>query len=532
MSDNPTISQRIRALLNKVIKGKFTNAMIEALAVGDGYNDQNIIALKDNLFIATAEKRFLDKLLAAKGIIRPPGVGIDDDSFRDLAVSITTNQLVANIFFEVLELFYGEDAVKSNVLAVIEEPYPLEDGMDIFIKQDGNDTPLRVEFKAADFQNIATATSIEIGSIISREAIKANYTLYATDFLDAAAGKTYVQLFSGTRGPKSAITVTGGSAQNIFRFPTLKPTTQMATTQFTVTVEGGSLRYTWTAGSDPGLQNVEVGDYVNIKSPPFPVNQEGSFTITAIVPDTVGLGYFEVRNPIVQTGGVVNLADPDDLRFFAPKRNTLNDLTRFATMYEVNPYETVVFLPATTKIVKRILKGGWHIHEDATDQGYLGAYLFNPKSGFPISKTSVPLNQVINAGQVYSVISTNGSSTEFPDQIGFLVFDFGTSNQEGPIRYLGRPSNNTLLLDASYTFKKTHAVNADITLVTSTKPFQPRVDGRDYATYLTGTTKGRIEAENLSNRLVAAGIFLNILIVYPGGPGLNDITQVYAGDQT
>lgn len=532
MADNPTISQRIRALLNKAIKGKFTNAMIDAIAVGDNFNEQNIVALKDNLFIATAEKRYLDKLLAASGVIRPPGVGIDDNSFREVAISSTNNQLVSNIFLEVLELFYGEDAVKANVLAGLEEFYQLEDGMDIFIKQDGIETPLRVEFHAEDFQNIAQAKAIELASIISREAVKAGYTLYATDFLDAAAGKTYLQLFSGTRGPLSSIAVTGGSAQNIFRFPSLKPTTQTVGTQFTVSITGGAVRYTWTAGADPGLQNVSVDDYVNIKSPPFPIEQAGSFTVTAVVPDTVGLGYFEISNPIVQTGGPINLADADDLRFFAPKRNTLNDLTRFATMYEVNPYEAVVFLPATTKIVKRALIGGWHLHKNANDQSFKGTYLFNPKSGFPISKTSAPLNEPLNAGQVYSVISTNGPSTEFPDEIGFLVFDFGTSNQEGPIRYLGRPSNNTLLLDASYTFKKTHSINSDITLVKSIKPFVPRVDGRDYATYLTGTTKGRIEAENLSNKLVAAGIFLNIIIVYPGGPGLNNVVDVYAGDIT
>lgn len=530
MADNPTISQRLRAFLNRAIKGKFTNALINAVAEGDNFNESNVLAMKDNIFIATAEKRFLDKLLAGKGVIRPPGVGIDDNSIRDLAISSTNNQLVTSIFLQVLELFYGEDAVKANVLAGIEETYQLEDGMDLFILQDGIDTPLRVEFSAQDFQNIAAAKAIEIASIISRESVKAGYTLYATDFLDAGVNKTYLQLFSGTRGPTSSITVVGGSAQNVLRFPTMKPTTQTAGTQFTVSIEGGSVRYTWTAGADPGLQNVDIGDYVNIKSPPFPVIQSGSYTVTRVVPDIMGSGYFEISNPIVQTGGVVNLADADDLRFFFPKRNTLNNLTRFATVYEVNPYEVVVFLPATTKIVKRVLKGGWHVHPDGSDQSFLGSYLFNPDSGFSISRISSNINQAVNAGQVYTVIPTTGPSTEFPDEIGFLVFDFGTSNQEGPVRYLGRPSNNTLLLDASYTFKKTHAQNSDVTLIRSIKPHIPNVDGTDYATYLTGTTKGRTEAERLSNALAAGGVFLNIIIVYPNGPGLNNVEDVYAGD--
>jgi hypothetical protein len=157
----------------------------------------------------------------------------------------------------------------------------------------------------------------------------------------------------------------------------------------------------------------------------------------------------------------------------------------------------------------------------------LGSYLYNPKSGFPISQNSVPLNQIIDAGQVYTVISTNGLSTGFPDQIGYVVFDYGTSNQEGPVRYLGRPSSNTLLLDASYTFKKTHKQNADITLINSTKPYIPIGDGSDYPTYLTGTTAGRVAAENLSAQLAAAGIFLNIIITFPSGPGLQNVENVY-----
>jgi hypothetical protein len=155
MSDNPTISQRIRSFLNRAIKGKFTNAMIEALAAGDEINSANILALKDNLFIATAEDRFLEKLLAAQGIVKPAEVGIDDESFRNMAIAVTNNKLVSNVFFDILELFFGEDAVKSNILSQTFEPYVLTDGMDLFIQQDGIGNSLRVEFKTSDFRNIA-----------------------------------------------------------------------------------------------------------------------------------------------------------------------------------------------------------------------------------------------------------------------------------------------------------------------------------------------------------------------------------------
>jgi hypothetical protein len=531
MANNPTVTQRLRQFLRSDIKGKFTTAMLEAFAVGDNYNEENIQALKQNLFIATAEDKYLDKLTSALGIIRPAGVGIDNDAYRSLAISINNTQAVSNIFLEVLELFYGIDAVRANVISTIAEPYALVDGMTLTVQVDKASAPLTVIFNASDFANISTATSIEVATVIARAAVQANYNLTASDFADISANQTFIQLFSKSRGPTSSVTVTGGSAQNIFRFPAIKPTTQTAGTEFTVTVEGGFLRYTWTAGVDPTLQNISEGDYVNIASPPFTPEQYGTFTITKVNPDVMGSGYFEVINPIVQTNGSYTLASDDNLRFFKPKRSTINDLTRFATIYEVNPYELVIYIPATTKIVKRSLIGSWHIHPDGNPENYIGSYCFNPKSGVSISSISAQVNQTITAGQPYTVIGATGSTVDFPDETGYIVFEFGTSNEEGPVRYLGRPSSNTLLLDASYVFKKTH-INSDITLLRSTKPYHPAVDGTDYATYLTGTVQGRLEAERLSNELAAAGIFISVIIVYPSGVGLNDVEAVYAGDVT
>jgi hypothetical protein len=127
-------------------------------------------------------------------------------------------------------------------------------------------------------------------------------------------------------------------------------------------------------------------------------------------------------------------------------------------------------------------------------------------------------------------VQVNGTATQFPDSLGYLVLDYGTSNQEGPVRYLGRPSNSTLLIDPSYTFKKTH-VNPDVTLISSVKAPQLAIDGTDMAAYLTGTTAGRQKAEQIMSDLMASGIFMSIIVVYPQNPGWNNPLDVYAGDQ-
>jgi len=531
MADNQTSFQRLRQFLRGDIKGKFTNAMLQATAAVDDINVATVAAAKQNMIIWTAEQGFLDKLTSAIGVERPAGVGIDDDSYRNLAISINNSKTVSNIFLQVLELFYGADAVHANVLSTQAEPFFLQDGMDFLVQTDADAAPVSVVFNAADFQDISQATAVEVSTVIARAALQQGSSLTAQDYLDSSAGLNYVQLFSGTRGPRSSITVLGGLAQNVFRFPQIRPTTQAAGTQWTITVNGGFIRYTWTSGPDPTLQNIFAGDYAVIQNPPFTSIQAGTFTITKVNPDVVGSGYFEIVNPLIQTTSVISQGSANDIRFYFPRRTTLNNLSRFATLYEVNPYEIVIYIPATTQIIKRQLIGGWHVHETGGPDTFIGAYCFDPTSGVTIGNVSCTLNQTLEAGQPYTVVSASGSTAQFPDSPGNIILDFGTSNQEGPIKYLGRPSNGTLLLDASYVMKRTHA-NPDVSLVRTTKPYSPATDGTDYPTYLTGTVQGRIEAEALAQSIAAAGIFVNIIVVYPKGPGMNNIVDVYAGDAT
>lgn len=677
-----SLKKRLRRFLNPSIKGKFTNALLEAIATGDEFNEQNILAVKEQLFIATATGQFLDRLMSGIGINRPPGVGISDDLFRQIGIQQTSNKLVTNIFLDVLEIFYGADAIRANVLSGRPQGYRITDGMTLIIQVDNNTLPLLVTFRTSDFTNIANASAIEIANVISRTSFNSGYTLTAEAILDAETGLSHVQLMSGTKGPKSVITVLGGSAQNVLRFPEEKQAIAKVGTQFTTSFSGPYVRFTWTAGPSPALAFVNPGDYVNIYGAGYLSSNQGTFTVQNVQDGPMGNAFFEIINPsfvpqgpvtlsqvpgasqhgtvtstaflqaaptgavrssnvvtvttqanhgfsmsqkvtivgvdntsfngtftitgiptlnsftysqlgvnassgggqasvsyVIQpingaqrSGGIstINLTTThnlvagqtvdiegvddssfdgvntilsvgatsitytqdasNDVTFFNPARQVIQKLTRYASVYEASPYEIVVFLPATTKIVKRTLQGSWHVHNSASEKTFISAYVYDPTSGFPITKTGTQLTETIFTGQLKTV--TFGTNTaDFPDGEGFLVFDWGTSNQEGPVKYLGRPSTGSLLLDPSYKFQKTHAAGSDVTLLKDRKPYKPKVDGSDYATYLTGTINGRIEAQKLIETLKAAGIFLNVIIVYPKGPGLHDVEgYVYAGD--
>lgn len=526
-----TIEQRIRAYMNPAIAGKFTDALIAAIAKGDADNLDLILSVKDQLFIATATGTYLDKIAAGIGITRPPGVGIDDNTFRDLVVSQTNNKLVTNIFLEILELFYGADAIKANTTTDVPQTYTLADGMTLEMTQDSDPRILTVIFNTADFANINQATAIEVANAISKQAFNNGFTISAAAVFDSVSGDTFIQLFSGTRGPKSAITVVGGQAQNYLRFPLERPTTQQAGTQFTPTIVGSNVRFTWTAGTDPSLQFVSVDDYANIYGAGFIGNNKGSYVIVNVVSGPVGQAYFEIQNGAFAVQAPVTLSSVTDLTFFKPVRNVIQQQPRYASIYEVNPYEIIAFLPATSKIVKRDLIGSAHLHGMTPDptEPYPGPYLYDTKNGFSIQSVFTTIQTELDAGQVYTVINATNTHN-FPDGEGFLVFDFGTTNQEGPVRYFSRPSSGSLQLDPSYKFQKTHAPGADVTLIFQRKPYQPSIDGIDYPFYVTGTINGRIQAQNLIQELSASGIFLRIIIVYPQGPGMNNIQEIYGPD--
>ena len=150
------------------------------------------------------------------------------------------------------------------------------------------------------------------------------------------------------------------------------------------------------------------------------------------------------------------------------------------------------------------------------DPKYLGSYIYDP-TNTPFTATSkrCVLNQVLSKGSVFPSINVTGAD-EVPNEVGYLIFDFGRKGQEQPVKYRGRPNNNTLLLDPSYVFQKTHIAGEVINVLMSTlKGTAPRVTGGDYATYITGVKEARLIVQELLRQTKAAGVSLKFIIDVP-----------------
>lgn len=81
---------------------------------------------------------------------------------------------------------------------------------------------------------------------------------------------------------------------------------------------------------------------------------------------------------------------------------------------------------------------------------------------------------------------------------------------------------STVVLDPSYVFKNTHISGQDMTVLSDIKAYVPDITGIDTSFYVTGTAEARDFAESIIKDLVAFGIQMEIIIVYPSDIGLGN----------
>jgi Concanavalin A-like lectin/glucanases superfamily/Kelch motif len=177
--------------------------------------------------------------------------------------------------------------------------------------------------------------------------------------------------------------------------------------------------------------------------------------------------------------------------------------------------------------------------------GAPGPYIFDPKGGFGITATTAMLANRLEAGRRYGSLQLgSGQALNIPDAPGYVVVAFGRSNQVGPVKYLGRLTADSLILDAGFRWPTTVEAGAEVRLLLGRSPFVPDNPESIGSFYLTAAFAGRLAAEDLLRQISATGIDLDIEVRYPGDFGLggagfpvhgsqklSDITAVFGGNE-
>lgn len=235
-----------------------------------------------------------------------------------------------------------------------------------------------------------------------------------------------------------------------------------------------------------------------------------------------------------------SMVSPSKLNLPLGVFNILN-LDQRVVVYNIRPNELFIEIPAIVPALRRTLKGSHHFHQDATlsppvapNNGiWVGSFFYNPTGSVEtvtITSQKCGLNQSVLKESVYTSIAVDNNSS-FLNPSGDLFFGYGTSTQEGPVRYRGIPNSNTLLLDPSYVFKNDHGVGTTINVISQKIPYIPRVDGSDYAIYLTSPSGARAIVQTILESLAAAGVIVTFKILAPKYKYLLDNPYISTDDE-
>ncbi|HLD91597.1 MAG TPA: hypothetical protein VI911_11420 [Patescibacteria group bacterium] len=514
---NSEQKKRLRSYLNPAIRGPRTDSVLEALSIGASHLISNIEAVNDMLYIVTAVDKYLDARMADRDLTRPDNVGLSDEVFRELGIEVSNRKQVRDLIGNILNIMYGDEFTKATLFSNEFEPYALEDGDTLKIQFDDGEV-VEVIFDASQFTNISAATAQEVADAITKSLRKLGRTGSAISRNDGSGA--YVVLMSETIGPSSTIRVFGGKAQNSLKFPAIRPTAGVALTQWTLSlVSGGKIRATWSGGPNPFIGKVKKDDYVNIYGTSFNLLNRGTFTISAVNGGLVTEAYVEFENP---NGIAETILQGNDtaILFYQPQRATLASNFTYAAAYQTESRLLEIFMPATTKVIRRNRKGAAHLHESGSSNldDTFGPYLYDESKPYLIGGEEC--NSTILVDSNTELIVTVDDSSQFPDDQGHLIFGFGTSKEEGPVPYISRPSNNSLMINPSYRFQNVHPIGTNISLVSQDYSYTVTKNGEDYPFYLTDVVSGRLYAEDLINTVAATGINVVITILYPNDIGL------------
>lgn len=507
--------ERLRKYLNPTIRGTNVDNVLEALAVGPAHLISNVEAVNDQLYIATASEGYLDQRMADRDLTRPENVGLSDDIFRQIGIEVSNRKQVRDLIANILEIMYGQEFTNATLSSTELETYNLEDGDTLVVQFDDGES-VEIPFSSSQFTNISSATAQEVADVITRNISRLGKTGAAIAKDDGFG--SYVMLISNTIGPSSTIRVLGGKAQNALKFPAIRPTGGVDATQWTLSlVSGGGIRATWSGGPNPFIGKVKKDDYVNIYGTAFSEVNRGTFTITKVNGGLVNQAYVEYENPNGISEIVVQGSD-DAILFFQPQRATLSSKFTYAAVYQTESRLLEIFMPATTKVIRRNRKGAAHLHESGSSNGMYGPCIYDEDVQYLIGGEECNTTSLVDSNT--ELIVNVDDSSEFPDGEGYLIFGFGTSKEEGPVPYISRPSSNSLMVNPSYRFEHVHESGTNISLVSQNYAYVVTKDGSDYPFYITDIVSGRTYAEELINSVAATGINVVITILYPNDIGL------------
>lgn len=354
MAINKTKVDSLHDLLPKHFSSR-TNpnwkALVDAIGSADSDTSNLVSEVRNQFFVKTASRPYLDRLAANSMIARPRLVGMDDPSFRQyIPVLSYKPKQVKLIIDQLLDIFFFKESTTAFITSQNAEPFALQDKWEFeYVVDELNNE--RIQFSQNEFTNIGLATANEIVASINRQTKFS----YATADYDSITKSTFIRIFSNTIGSKGSIRIVGGRANVALRFNGFINTAgNGSNTQWTVSKIGNEITFKYTGGLSPGINQLQVGDIIISNL----VGNVGSFAITKVDLANQAITFINLFGTV----GTFTQTNDKGTKFFRPNSYKAYLNPRRAMTWETSPGEITVEMPTSPPVVKRSLKGSAHVN--------------------------------------------------------------------------------------------------------------------------------------------------------------------------
>lgn len=503
------VRQTIIALLDVFWGAGFTRPNINSNN-NETYNLSDILPLTGVLTFSSGSNRVTGSGTSFLTEVQPgqyikPSSASGDQYVKVSAVVDDTTLLISTVPAN-MPTSVGVSSVIANVL---ELEYEVDNGRD----------RRKIRFKPNAFANLAAATAQEIVNAINSDP-EHNTNITASVFIDPLTGNK-LNLRTNTPGLQGSIQILGGTANDLTRLNfSIDKQTEVRAAVYEVNPNEIVVRI---PSSVPVLRRRLQGSAhpketkTQIFSNPQTFNFSGLSSSLQLTVDSVlyTINFDHTTDFVDQSAAtseevarVINAQVPFLEAFTEARdqRNIVGLRTREGAMeYQVTGGTANLVLGFPTDPQE---------DPDLIIPTYPSAYIFDPTGQlFTVTGRVAATTAQIDEGTISPTLALNDAS-QFPNQPGLFLINFGRADQEGPIQYNSRPNNSSLLIDASYIFQKAHQTGALINFVDN-NPTIPRITGDDLAVYVTGTAEARQAAEALIRKLIAAGVVIRFIIEFP-----------------
>ena len=338
----------------------FLGRLIQGINGSNERLEQLVRACIDQLFLSSAQGRYLIQLGEQSGFVMPSSSGLDIRAYRTLVpIMVADPKQVRQTIEEIVRAFYLSERVRPNLVSSITDPYQLLDGDSLIIEtQSGR---VQVSITANQVNDLNNVSAAEIAAIINSSQ---NEVLADTP-IDRTSARNFLRVTSAAGGTSANIRIAGGTLQNLLKFPLVIETKNQAGTALTLTKTSpytDELRVTWDGvGYNPLFYKVKRNDIVTIRGltdGAYPLSLlNGSYEIV-----DSGYDYFIIKNGAFSTlSASVSLPSDNSIVFTDGRRSTIYDRDEFALVSESDVNTLTVTVPAIPPLARRFLVGAMHL---------------------------------------------------------------------------------------------------------------------------------------------------------------------------